>query len=154
MKYMQTIDDMITYQKENSKKIITYDTFDKNKIKYIGGVDISFEKGTNKVCGYITIVKYDTNNIVYEDHYITTLKIPYISGLLGFREIPIYKILLEKLKQIKPELYPDIILVDGFGILHYNKFGSASHLGYDLNICTIGIGKTLLNIYGLNELEI
>jgi endonuclease V len=145
----------IQYQNENRHKLIIVDTFDKNKIKYIGGVDVSFDKkNNNKACGYLTIVKYKTNEIVYEDYELETLTIPYISGFLGFREVPVYNILLNRLKKNNPEFYPDIILVDGFGILHHREFGSASYLGYLLDIATIGVGKTLLHIDGLTESEI
>ncbi len=151
---MQTEAQMIAFQEEASKKIITSDAIDISAVKYVGGVDISFEKGTDKACGYLTVVEYDTNKIVYEDHEVVTLDMPYISGLLGFREIPVYKILLDRIRKNKPELYPAVVLLDGFGTLHHRKFGVASHLGYDQNICTIGIGKTLLNLDGLNELEV
>jgi endonuclease V len=78
---------------------------------------------------------------MYEDYHLCYMTIPYTSGFLGFREIPEYKTLLEKIKD-KP-FYPDILMVDGFG--------SASHLGFKLYIPTIGISKTLLCIDGLNE---
>jgi deoxyinosine 3'endonuclease (endonuclease V) len=42
-------------------------------------------------------------------------------------------------------------MIDGFGILHYRAYGSASQLGMETSIPSIGIGKTLLNIDGLDE---
>lgn len=71
---------------------------------------------------------------------------PYVSGFLGFREIPEYKKLLQKLKDTKPDLFPDVIMIDGYGIFHHRGFGSASHLGYETGIPTIGIAKTLMFI--------
>jgi len=144
--------DWSSYQIENSKKIVTKDTFDINDIKYIGGVDISFNKKDPKIsCGYLTVINFNNNKIVYEDHEIIKLDMEYVSGYLGFREVPVYKVLLERLKSTKPEFYPDIVMVDGFGILHVRGFGSASHLGYELNIPTIGVGKTLITIDGMDE---
>ena len=140
------------YQIENSKKVITKDTFDVNNIKYVGGVDISFNKKDPSIsCAYLTIVNFNTNDIVYEDHETVKLTIEYVSGFLGFREVPVFKTLLDRLKQKKPELYPDVIMVDGFGILHPRGFGSATHLGYELDIPTIGVGKTLITIDGMDE---
>ena len=82
------INEWIKYQEENSKNIICVDDFDVDNIKYVGGVDISFNK-TNPLlaCGYITIIDFLTNDIVYEDHQNVTMIEPYISGFLGFREI-------------------------------------------------------------------
>ncbi len=48
-------DDWINYQNTNKTKIIKTDVIDKNTIKYIGGLDISFSrKKENEACAYIT----------------------------------------------------------------------------------------------------
>lgn len=126
-----------------------------NEIRYIGGVDISFDKkDPNKCCVYLIVIDFNNLSVVYEDHRNEILTIPYISGYLGFREVTHYKNLLEKLKVSKPELYPDVVLVDGFGILHQRGYGSASQLGIECNIPTIGSAKTLLYHDGLDEREI
>lgn len=80
------------------------------------------------------------------------MTIPYISGYLGFREIPHYKKLLDKI--VDKEFYPQVLLVDGSGILHQREFGSASHLGFEKDIPTIGVAKTLLTHDGFTEREI
>lgn len=146
------MDEWIKYQNENAKKIILQDSFDVNKSKYIGGVDISFNKNDPSLaCGYLTIINIDSCDIVYEDHQNITLSIPYCSGFLGFREVPVYLSLLQKLKQNTPQYYPDVVMIDGFGILHQRGFGSASHLGFITDIPTIGVAKTLLCFEGLDE---
>lgn len=143
------------YQIEKEKYIIKTDTFDKDKIKYIAGLDISFHKFNSNIgCAYITIYDINKQEIIYEDHEICNLTVPYVSGFLAFREIEHYSLLLKRLKINSPELYPDVIMIDGFGILHHRGFGSASHFGYEFDIPTIGVGKTLLFIDGLNEKEI
>ena len=64
---------------------------------------------------------------------------PYVPGLLSFREAPI---VLEALRRIRAT--PDVILVDGQGIAHPRGVGLASHLGLHLDVPTIGVGKSRL----------
>ena len=42
-------------------------------------------------------------------------------------------------------------MIDGNGILHSNRFGLASHLGVLENIVTIGCGKTVFAVDGINK---
>ena len=148
-------EEWVAYQISHAKNVIEYDTFDADSIRYIGGLDISFSKtDANLGCAYITIYDLQTKQIVYEDHELCTLTVPYISGFLAFRELEHYSLLLSRLKTMNVNFYPDIIIVDGNGILHERGFGSASHIGYVFDVPTIGIGKTLMTIDGLNEKDI
>jgi deoxyribonuclease V len=151
-KFKSDVESWEKYQIDGAKKIITTDQFDIKDIKYVGGLDISFDNHDDMIgSAYITV--YDVLNkvVVYEDHKKIQLDIPYFSGFLGFREIPAYIEILDKLKKFKPEFYPQILMIDGFGILHYRGFGSASHIGFETGIPTIGVAKTLLYVDGLNE---
>lgn len=47
-----------------------------------------------------------------------------------------------------------VVFVDGFGILHPRRCGSASHLGVTSQIATIGVAKALLHIQDLEERQI
>ena len=145
------IQQMKSYQREKSKSVIKHNIFNESNIKYIGGLDISFDKNDNdNACVYLSIYDYNSKKIVHEIYDIIRMKMPYISGLLGFREVPEYINLLNKLKSNNPELFPDILMVDGFGIYHHRYFGSASQLGVEYNIPTIGIAK---NILILNDVD-
>ena len=64
---------------------------------------------------------------------------PYVPGLLSFREAPL---LLEALRKLRTR--PDVLLVDGHGRLHPRRLGLASHMGLHVDVPTIGVGKSLL----------
>lgn len=44
-----------------------------------------------------------------------------------------------------------MLLVDGFGVLHARGCGSASHLGVEVDLPTVGVAKTLVCMDGLSE---
>ena len=141
---------MEAYQSANKHRIIKHDTMDIADIQYVGGLDISFDKHQpNRACAYLTIMDLRTNRLVYENHHLCQMTMPYVSGLLGFREIPEYIQLLSNIKGAS--FYPHVLMLDGFGILHPREFGSASHLGVELDIPTIGVAKTLMCLDGLCE---
>ena len=59
--------------------------------------------------------------------------------------------MFKRLKQKCPEAWPELIMIDGNGILHSNKCGLACHLGVLLDVPTLGVGKTLFYIDGLGK---
>lgn len=73
-----------------------------------------------------------------------------IVGFLAFREaLPLLKILNGILNE-REDLKPDVILVDGNGILHPRKYGCACHIGVSTGIPTIGVAK---NIYKMDDID-
>ncbi len=77
--------------------------------------------------------------IVETTEAIEKLTLPYIPGLLSFRESPVCIAAVEKLKN-----EPDAFLIDGQGIAHPRRFGLASHLGLFFDKPTIGCAKSRL----------
>ena len=64
---------------------------------------------------------------------------PYIPGLLSFREIPALLAVIGRLASAG-----DVILCDGQGIAHPRGLGLASHLGLILDTPTVGCAKSRL----------
>lgn len=88
---------------------------------------------------------------VHDEYQEVTTNVPYISGYLAFREVEHIEKLIQKLREKHPDIVPQIILVDGNGVLHYRGCGLASHLGVKVNIPTIGVSKKLLYLDGLTN---
>ena len=70
---------------------------------------------------------------------IGEVNIPYLPGLLAFREAPLMFKAYEKLGADA-----DLIVVDGHGITHPRKLGIASHIGLVLDKPSIGAAKKIL----------
>ena len=118
-----------------AKKVVVKDEFEKKE--FIGGVDQAFLD--NKVISAIVVCEFPSMKIIEKKHAIVEAAMPYIPGFLSFREAPA---IIEAFNLL--EQRPDILLVDGNGILHPRKIGLASHVGISLNVPTIGVAKNLL----------
>ncbi|XP_069130102.1 endonuclease V-like [Argopecten irradians] len=126
----------------------------KDRQFYLGGVDISFVKGDNvNACAALVVVSFPDLEVVYEDYEMIKLTAPYVSGFLAFREVDFIVALYRKVQKNDPEHTPDVILVDGNGILHHRQFGLACHLGVILDIPCIGVAKKLCQVDGLEKDE-
>ncbi|PSC76275.1 endonuclease V isoform X1 [Micractinium conductrix] len=82
-----------------------------------------------------------------EQLHLPSLTAPYIPGFLGFREVPAYLELLHR--AVQQGVHPQLLLVDGFGVLHPRRCGSASQLGVLAGLPTVGFAKSLLAVDGL-----
>jgi len=119
-------------------------------VRYVAGMDISASKYyKEKAFAGIVIIDYLTNKKIYENYIKVTLDQPYVPGFLAFREVEHLKALIDILKAESPEFIPDVILLDGNGILHTRRFGIACHLGVLVDIPTIGCAKTVFAVDGI-----
>ena len=143
------------WRKEQDKlkeKLISMDDDELNYIRYVGGVDISFDKYDSKVgISALVVCDYKTLEIVYEDYELVTIDEPYIPGFLAFREVKHFVKLVNNLKENHPEYIPQVILVDGNGIFHIKGFGLACHLGVLTDLPAIGCGKTVFAVDGITK---
>ncbi|KAL0235885.1 hypothetical protein GEMRC1_002467 [Eukaryota sp. GEM-RC1] len=120
------------------------------EVNFIGAFDVSFSTSdTDFACAAFCIYSYPEMIPVYDDTISEAINVPYQSGFLGFREAPIMKTLFERYLS-SDQSFPNLVcLVDGCGIHHPRRCGSASHIGVILGISTIGVSKSLLCIEGL-----
>ena len=107
--------------------------------RFIAGVDVSVGKGQGMAKGAVVVLNYPELRLVETKVAQGKLGLPYIPGLLSFRELPLILDACEKLT-----VTPDLILVDGQGVAHPRRFGLASHLGLFLDTPTIGCAKSRL----------
>eukprot|EP01104_Vermistella_antarctica_P008839 TRINITY_DN2250_c0_g1_i2.p1 TRINITY_DN2250_c0_g1~~TRINITY_DN2250_c0_g1_i2.p1 ORF type:complete len:273 (-),score=41.00 TRINITY_DN2250_c0_g1_i2:96-914(-) len=153
----------IKLQLDLKKKLVQKDSFEwkvpsgdgDSDLRLIGGVDISFVKGNPvDACACLVVVSYPDLEVVYTACEMVQLTEPYISTFLAFREAPFLVDLVSELRKKSPELVPQLILVDGNGVLHPRGFGLASHLGVLCGIPTIGVGKSFLFVDGVTDKSI
>ena len=115
--------------------------------KLIGGVDVSFGDDNSAIAVYVIT---RNQQVIYTDSLSYKLSVPYVSSYLAFREIEPLEQLVERQKLQSPDLTPEVILVDGNGILHERRAGLATFLGVRTGVPTIGVGKTVYCTDGLS----
>lgn len=129
--------ELILQQNKLSKKVVKLDSFD--KIENIAGVDVAYDKDSNQIVGALVLLDFKTLDVILEKTCVEEESFPYIPGLFSFRELPP---LMRIIKQLK--FKPDLIVCDGHGYAHPQRFGLASHLGVITGIPTIGCAKRRL----------
>ncbi|HBO22348.1 MULTISPECIES: deoxyribonuclease V [unclassified Providencia] len=107
--------------------------------RFIGGADVGFEQQGSITRAAIVVLSWPQLELVEYQIARVPTQLPYIPGLLSFREVPG---LMAAWTQIKQK--PDLVLVDGQGIAHPRRFGVACHFGLQANVPTIGVAKSRL----------
>ena len=77
--------------------------------------------------------------VVGREHAVTPLSMPYVPGLLAFREGEPIVAALEAL-----DADPDLLVLDGSGRIHYRGAGIATHVGVCFDVPAVGVAKSLL----------
>nr|XP_031541712.1 endonuclease V isoform X3 [Vicugna pacos] len=82
---------------------------------------------------------------------MVSLTAPYVSGFLAFREVFFMVDAVRRLREKEPHLVPQVLFVDGNGVLHHRGFGVACHLGVLTDLPCVGVAKKLLQVDGLEN---
>lgn len=123
-------------------------------LKYVGGMDISFVKDSNHAVASIVVLSYPEMKVLHTVLHHCDLDVPYIPGFLAFREVQPLREAYEQLLREQPALKPQIIFMDGNGVLHPHRCGVATHFGVVCDIPTVGCAKELLAVDGLERDDI
>ena len=101
----------------------------------IAGVDQSFVDDH----AVSAIVLLRGGEVVERVHAVEPAEIPYVPGLLSFRE---GDAILSAFDLLSRE--PDLAVLDGSGRIHFREAGIATHVGVTLDLPTVGVAKSLL----------
>lgn len=124
-------------QQELAGRVSLQDNFP--ALRLIAGVDVGFEEGGRITRAAAVLLDADTLELLAERLVRVPTSMPYIPGLLSFRELPAVLRALVELPQA-----PDLVFCDGQGIAHPRRLGIAAHLGVVSGLPTIGVAKKVL----------
>ena len=124
-----------TTLKENNETDETDETSETDEIPIVVGIDQAF---LDEVA-ISAIVAMQGGSIIERAWAVADLEIPYIPGLLSFRE---GEAIIAALEALSAE--PDLAVLDGSGRIHYRQAGIATHIGVTFDMPAIGVAKKLL----------
>ncbi|WP_222854031.1 endonuclease V [Fodinicola acaciae] len=101
------------------------------------GLDVSYAVGSDRLVAAAVLVELASGDILAQSIVDGAANFPYEPGYLAFREMPVLLQALEKLDR-----RPDVLLVDGQGLAHPRRCGSACQLGIHTGLPAIGCAKT------------
>ena len=110
-----------------------------DSIRLVAGADLAFSRGLGRFFAAIVVLALpdlERVEVVTADAEPT---VPYIPGLLSFREGPA---VIEAVGRLRCR--PDVFIFDGQGYAHPRRCGLASHMGLWLGLPTVGCAKSRL----------
>jgi len=105
----------------------------------VAGVDVSYDQGSDLLFAAVVVLQMPACNVIAQATAVDRARFPYVPGLLSFREAPPLLRCFRKLACV-----PDVVMVDGQGWAHPRRFGLACHLGWLLELPTLGCAKSIL----------
>ncbi len=108
-------------------------------ISTVAAADVAYSQVKQRSYAVAIVWDIDRGEPIARSEAIAPINFPYIPGLLSFREAPV---LFAAMRQLETPF--DVLLVDGQGLAHPQRFGLACHLGVLLDCPTIGCAKSRL----------
>ena len=125
-------------QSELARQVVLRDGYAK-PLRTIAGFDVGFEDDGATTRAATVLLDADTLAVLDQQVARLPTRMPYIPGLLSFRELPALLAALELLPTA-----PDLAFVDGHGIAHPSRLGIAAHFGVATGLPSIGVAKKIL----------
>ncbi len=117
-----------------SSKVVLRDGF--TQLRTIGGVDC-VPCGKN-LLACVVVCEFPSLKLKEKKTFLLPDPLPFMQGFLAYREMPA---MVEAFNALEEE--PDVLFVDGAGIMHPRRFDLASHVGVVLNKATIGVSESV-----------
>ncbi len=132
--------DFIRTQQSLIHKINLSPVIHPDSVNTCAGVDLAYWEQDGEPYGVcsIIVIDADTKEVIEKVHSMGKISVPYVSGFLAFRELPLIIEAAEKL-----ETEPDVFLFDGNGYLHYNHMGVATHAAFFWGSRRLGLRKPI-----------
>ena len=125
-------------QAELAQQVVLRDALPK-PLRRIAGFDVGFEDDGATTRAAAVLLDADTLEVLDQQVARLPTRMPYIPGLLSFRELPALLDVLALLQHA-----PDLAFIDGHGIAHPRRLGIAAHFGVATGLPTIGVAKKVL----------
>jgi deoxyribonuclease V len=108
------------------------------KPRVVAAVDCAIDRAGH-VHGAVVVCEAPDWRVVETVTASAPAPMPYVPGLLSFRETPI---LLDALRRVRSR--PQLLLVDGHGVAHPRGLGIAAHIGLHVDLPVVGVAKSVL----------
>ena len=127
----------VRIQKDLSRKLVFRPP--KKPIRILAAGEVAYRAFEETTFAAVLLFRYPDLTLLESVSATGKTLFPYIPGLLTFREAPV---LMQAFSRLSVK--PDVILLDGQGVAHPRSMGIAAHLGFLLNLPSIGCAKSRL----------